>query len=453
MNAPQMPQPRSPRACALAAALSVGLGLGLGLAPPVLAQDYSPDAETWNGLGYLFVTADEAKVALEPVDTLDLGKLRPGDIVMWVYPAREPPLQQLLAFVRDGGYLIVADDHGAAGPLLAALGITRVPLAPVPTRPLYQGLDGLPVLTPERDHFLFFNVESLTANHPVGLTGEGEPILGLGPGSAQSLIVERRVGEGAVLVIGDPSLFLNEMLRRFYGNKQFAANCMRLYCERDLCPLTLLRPHAQITGRYRAGLGRLGRLPAFVDTTVTALDDALGELDVALGRPPWNTLLVAVALALIAGLFLVVARRPVRRLSEAPPLRNSGPSHSPVHQETVGLVQGQNEADFADRARVLVREVERLRQTPAVARALEEPLRDTSPEADDTRVVARNALLRIQHEADSFDEPAPTVVSAERFLRLLSDVRTVCRYLDQRALAKSRSPRSSLAPAQRPTRR
>ena len=47
----------------------------------------------------------------------------------------------------------------------------------------------------------------------------------------------------------DPSMFINQMLRRFYGNKQFAANVMRLYCEPEACRVKLARPLTTSTGR------------------------------------------------------------------------------------------------------------------------------------------------------------------------------------------------------------
>ena len=445
----------------LVAALAA-LGALLGSTATATAPaDYSLDAEAWNGVGYLKTTAEEARVEILFADEVDLDRLRPGDILLWLFPTAPLPHEELLAFVRDGGYLLLADDRGHSTELLAVLDIRRDTAGPAEHSDYYQGVPGLPTLTPQREHFLFFNVDAVTANHPAALRGPGEPILSF-DSPDDHLVIERRYGEGAVLAMGDASIFLNQMLRRFYGNKQFAANCMRLYCDRDLCPVTVALPGARAHGHYRAGLGRLGRLPSAVEDAAAAVDAALADLDAALARSPWRHTLAALALLALAALLARLARTHTyasdtrdkhsrtRHLDGAPPLVGDIPGTSPLRQETAGLVLGHREADFAQPARVLVREVERLERAPALARALEsrEDRRVASPPT-----IARNALLRIQREADSLRGPAPAVVSAERFLRLLSDVRTVCRFLEDKPALTGSKPGAPRAAATRDGRR
>lgn len=417
-------------------------------APASADGDYSLDAEAWNGVGYLVATAAEAKVELEPTPTLDLGRLRSGNVLVWLAPPADMPVDALLAFVRDGGYLIVADDSGAADGLLAELGIQRSPGAPSSHAEWYQGADGVPLLRPTQEHFLFFNVEQVAANYPSVLRGVGTPVLTFSD-PADALVMERRIGLGAVLAIADPSVFLNEMLRRFYGNKQFAANALRLYCDMPTCRARLLGPRTHVTGVYRSGVGRLGRLPALIDEAASLLNQLFAAVDRRLAERPLNALLVWGGLLCFAIVVSLRLRRRRRRRAQ-PTLGVAGQAASPVRQEAMGLVLGRGDADFTEPVRVLLDEAARLADLPAVAALAVDTQRPVdAPEevrrGDDT---VRNALLRIEREADSLLRSSPTLVSAERFLRLLADVGTVSRFVEQRAHANPRSARGSHRPAE-----
>ncbi|MEZ4269161.1 MAG: DUF4350 domain-containing protein [Myxococcota bacterium] len=415
-------------------------------APAAADGDYSLDPEAWNGVGYLLATAAEAKVELEPAQVLDLGRLRPGSVLIWLAPPQDLPVAALLAFVRDGGFVVIADDSGAADGLLAEIGIQRAPAAPSSHGDWYQGADGVPLLTPRREHFLFFNVEQVAANYPSVLHGAGDPILTFAD-PADALIVERRLGLGAILAIADPSIFLNEMLRRFYGNKQLAANALRLYCDIPSCRARLLGPRTRITGAYRSGVGRLGRLPAFIDEAASLLNAFFAAVDRRLSDRPLNAILIWGGLAFLA-IVLAIRLRQRRTKVVEPPLTVAGHSASPVRQEAMGLVLGRGDADFAEPARVLLDEAARLADLPAIASlaASASPLSAASDDVRRGEETVRNALLRIHREADSLLRSSPTLVSAERFLRLLADVGTVSRYVEQRAHANPRSPRGSQRP-------
>ncbi len=130
-------------------------GLLLLLAPLVgdPGLDYTFDEEAWQGIGYLLVTGDEARVQIEVHQTWDLSRALPDDIVMWLYPETPPPTDEVLAFIHAVGHLILADDLGASEALLERLGVTREP-GPSRHERWYQGRDGLPILAPRGDHFL-----------------------------------------------------------------------------------------------------------------------------------------------------------------------------------------------------------------------------------------------------------------------------------------------------------
>lgn len=417
------------------------LGLTSALTGTVQAapSDYALDTEGWNGIGYLVATGTEAKVDVQVVETLDFEQLRPDDVLLWLYPTGDLPIDQLLAFIEDGGHLVLADDHGRADPLLAELGIERRPHGPTRHRDWYQGQDGLPIVKAEGDHFLFFNVEQIVANHPAVLTGSALPILSFG-GGEEHLVVEQVHGRGAVLALSDPSVFVNQMLRRFYGNKQFAANVMRLYCDRDPCRVKLLLPATPSTGSYRPTFGPLGQLPRLFDDAARLVDGALADVSDALAEAPWSTLVLwsifFVALALAA-----YALAPGKRPTRTPPLQAGIRGSAPMFDEARGLGTSRTDADFHHLARTLAQEVETLRHArwlvpgPNGRTVVASQGRGAS-EASPLSKMASQALLRIDAEAASLQGPEPPMITAERFVRMSDDVNVVLR-----AVAEARGRR------------
>ena len=425
--------------------------------------DYAADADAWNGLGYLETTAAEARVQLRRVATLDLGRLVSGDVLLWVFPsaavgavgaddadafarrARIDEVEEMLAFVQDGGRLILADDFGSSAELLRRLGIERHDASP-PGQLHRQGSAGdLPVVRPARDHFLFFNVDELVANHPAFFTGAGDPILTFDDPS-QRLVVERAWGSGRLLAIADPSLLLNQMLRRFYGNKQFAANVLRYFCDVDPCTVELLGPDTVLRGHYRPGLGRLGHLARLFEQGGAATDAALARTSSLLAEPPLSGI-VAALLALLAlvglGATLAVHRRPEQR----PSLAGEPAPLPPALIEAGGLAASSSDADFTGLALTLVEQIQGLRRGGALATveswAADDP-RHSDPEAEGARV-ARRALLRIEREAASLRGRTPVVIGADRFVRLFHDVLAVERHLDGHSATARRRAATALA--------
>lgn len=382
--------------------------------------DYSLDPEAWNGIGYLMTTADEAHVRLEIEPSLDLDTLEPDDAVVLVYPTTELPVADLLAFVDSGGYLVVADDHGTSRPLLDAVGIALDPRGPTTHGKTFEDLDGLPILKPSGEHFLFFNIEEVVANYPAVLrtaARDTRPILSF-DGGREHLIVEAPRGSGALLAIADPSIFLNEMQRRFYGNKQLAANVLRFYCQREPCRARLLLPGGQLTGHYDARKHRLGTLPRDLEEAIAALDEALAEASLTMAEPPWAWGIAGLA-ALLA---LVLALRAIARFRRPVPVPfpagDAHPGEAPALGEARGLVLQRVEADFAGMAQTLGDQGEDL----VAIYDLEALARDGGGLAPRDRQALADAMLRVRAEAVSLRSRQPPVVSAERFLRLHADV-------------------------------
>ena len=395
---------------------------------PVSAEDYGRGEESWNGIGYLETTGTEARVVVERPDTLDLSKLRPEQVLFWLYPRDEMPIADLSSFMREGGHLILADDHGAGAAFFERFGLQREAITSASVAhesvPFYRDRSHMPIVSAEPGHFLFFNVDEVVANHGVSLSGAGEVIMPIGA-TGQALIVEVKVGAGALLAVGDPSIFLNAMLRRFYGNKQLAANMMRYFCAGDPCRVTLVAPGTKVVGRYRSGISRFGAFPRIVDEAVTLINDSLARLDARLSRAPGPFLMVlaSLLLALITLGGLLSRRGGVVTPIRASPMR----AVSPQRHDARALVSGGENADFVEPVRTLLQELPEVALRQLLLRGPRSELA-----ADHRRwKEAKAAVLRIQQEADSVRQAEEGPVGVERFLSLLGDVRDVKRYLDE----------------------
>ncbi|MCC6620465.1 MAG: hypothetical protein IT385_04380 [Deltaproteobacteria bacterium] len=426
----------------------------LGLAQPGPAADYGLSPEPWNGLGYLITTAEEAKVVLEVVPSVDLSALSPDETLFLVYPTAPLAIDDLVAYVDAGGSLVVADDFGTSAPLLARVGIQRSARGPTEHHNFFSEQSHLPMLTPAGEHFLFFNVEHIVANHPATLSvapGAAGPSSGVRPilsfdGGREHLIVESPHGSGAVLAIADASLFLNEMQRRFYGNKQLAANVLRFYCQREPCRVRLLMPGGGFSGRFDPAKHRLGTLPRDLEEAIAGLDEALAELEQLLATPPWAWAVLALTGALTLALALGALAR-FRRPITMPIAADLAPRGLPPSlDEAAGLVQQRLEADFAGMSQTLADqglELIRVYDLEAVARS------DTTPSARERQQLA-DAVLRVRAEAVSLQARQPPVVSADRFLRLHSDVELLTRWARGRRRVRGAQPPGATPPGERP---
>ncbi len=428
---------------ALAATLALVLSAGSHEAN---ARDYDLDPDRWNGLGYLVTTANEARVTLDVSNAIDLGALEPEHVLVLLYPTGPLPLDDLFAFVESGGYLIVADDQGSSRQLLERVGIRRRDAGPAGHLAFWDQQEGFPILRPAGTHFLFYNVEQVVANYPAALTIP-EPASNLRPilsfeGGREHFAVEAELGAGKLLAVADPSIFLNDMLRRFYGDKQFAANALRLYCQREPCGATLVRPGATFTGKFDAERARLGGLPKEIRARVEELNEALATFSSAVAEPP-NA--IAVAAVIAALLVLLATRVRGRERVGVSGLLPSVPSQlsSPALDDARGLVAQRGEADFSHLAQTLGEyALERARRAD-LASVVRVP-HDT-PERDQLRA----ALLRVEAETASLRSRQPPIWSADRFLRLHDDVQVLLRNTPD--AGRHRTGRGDPATARRPS--
>ncbi len=233
---------------------------------------------SWEGASDFFNLATErlGRDRVQIVATLDYSTLTPNDGVLVLHPEVELAFDEVTRFLRAGGRLAVVDDHGEGDVLLRRFAIRRVPL---PARPALSLRDNpeLAIATPtvevvagaERGrHPVAARVDQVVTNHGTGLAHpELTPILEVQSADAGpvSFAVTGIIGsKGRLLAVGDPSVFINLMLR-YPGNRAFAEGLVDyLVGADDWGPrggrLFVLSNEFRQTGRYGGGSGVLDDL-------------------------------------------------------------------------------------------------------------------------------------------------------------------------------------------------
>lgn len=302
------------------------------------AGDFDPDSSAWNGLQYLRATAAEANVRLRITRDLDFGSLRDGEVLFVLAPKvalEARGRRELARFVSSGGRLVIADDFRAGDSWMRPFGLELI-AQPGPVDVHDAGRADLPIMKvieepelatrePPLDRFLGFEVEQVVLNHPGSLVTAGPPPAGMtilqrGPyqDGVRSWMAEVVGPKARVLAIADSSIFINAMLRRHRGNKQFAANAMRYYClEGRACEVLAVVGAERVLGSYtppteaqvsdRLGSGDVRQsIRQAVDAVATAARDK------AVLPLMWVLVLLALALPIALGARLPVPVLPPR---------------------------------------------------------------------------------------------------------------------------------------------
>lgn len=234
---------------ALLGALAVVLLVALVVAATTSTAAFGVYNPAWDGAGELRDVAEaqdaEATVAL---NTSAYRSGEPNETVAVVLSPQEPYGQEtstLRQFVRDGGTLVVAEDFGPQGnALLEGVGASaRFDGRIVRDDKHYGRAPALPVannVTPANSTNLTTNVSALALNYATvvqpgeatvlvgtsefsyldvnrnGAVDDGEPL------RSYPVVTVESVGEGRVIAVSDPSLFINAMLERS-DNRAFTA--------------------------------------------------------------------------------------------------------------------------------------------------------------------------------------------------------------------------------------
>jgi len=281
------------------------IAIGVAAPQPASAAPLDPKGQDWEGYAQLVQMArDELGVShvLTPT-ALDYHKLDRTDGIVLVHPENTLDVDELSAFMRAGGRVILLDDYGTGDALLARFGIRRVPL---PQRPLamLRGNPALAIAEGASAHATVRDVGRVVTNHATGLEHKGlSPVLVVrGDGEPDVLVgVAGAVGQGRLMAIGDSSVLMNSMMR-YPGNHSLAVSTIRYAIEDDVWgkrggKLYVLANDFGQTGSYHGG----GADQSQLDDARRAFEEAVETLRHG-GMPP----LAAYLLALAVGLGVIV---------------------------------------------------------------------------------------------------------------------------------------------------
>ncbi len=178
--------------------------------------DYDPVSTRWNGLSGVVQMALEVKVDLEFPAVLDWQEHRADShALFFLSPNRPIPAPKLWAFLHGGGHVVLADDFREGIPVFLELGL-------VPMDETERFDQAVPVVP---EHPLTLGLVRLVTNHAVSFNPVQTPLWAF-PGSTRALVFEAAIGEGRLILISDPSLFINDMLHQG-DNRSFAMRLLQ----------------------------------------------------------------------------------------------------------------------------------------------------------------------------------------------------------------------------------
>ena len=255
------------------------------------AEDFDVTHEGWNSLTRFVALARAQRVPFDVVQRLDVGTLNPEDALILIGPSEALPSSELTAFLRAGGRIALADDFGHGDSLLQTFRIGRG--APNRSAALsLRGNEELLIARPITGHPLTRGVTALLTNHPqVVYHAELEPIFAFGEHDA--VVLAGAVNAGRLVAIGDPSIFIDNMLE-LAGNRRFVENLFHYLGSAAGGRILLVPPSGTVVGRF----GEPGADRPLHDVRV--LLERIAEADL----PP-NALRVGAAS--LAGLLLFLA--------------------------------------------------------------------------------------------------------------------------------------------------
>ncbi|HQY64009.1 MAG TPA: DUF4350 domain-containing protein, partial [Polyangiaceae bacterium] len=214
--------------------------VALGLSGPRFAhaEPFALTGADWEGCAEL-VRLARAELGTDHVvvsNRVDLGSLDPRDAVLMLHPERGVDSGELAKFMKAGGRVLLLDDFGKGDGLLQHFGMARIPLPAAPAESLRQN-PHLALAEPASPHPIVADVHRVVTNHATGIRHPDlSPVLKVRPADPDApdvpVAVAGAVGKGRLLVIADPSIVMNSMLR-YAGNKALARGLARYALEDD----------------------------------------------------------------------------------------------------------------------------------------------------------------------------------------------------------------------------
>lgn len=294
---------------------------------------------TWEGGSELFELAKKrlGRDRLEIAATLDYSKLSPKDGIVILHPEVPLDYAELSAFLRAGGRLALLDDHGTGDKFLARFQIYRVraPGSPAkmlrdnPTLPIAEPAVQIVAGQEQNRHPITQSVESVVTNHPTALTHPSlTPVLTIaarGEPDATLAVTGIIMNRGRLFAMGDPSAFINLMLR-YPGNRKFAEGLLTYLVEPDSWGERGGKLYF-VANRF-SQKGQFGERTGFFAGLGQALADAFSDVHEHGLPEPLPLVLAAVGCLAVMAWALLYATRPrsraTPRYSAAEPLVAQG---------------------------------------------------------------------------------------------------------------------------------
>ncbi|OSO94440.1 hypothetical protein B9H04_14280 [Halorubrum ezzemoulense DSM 17463] len=199
----------------------------------------------WDGTSEFRELADQQSESQIALETTAYERSNTSETTAIILAPEEPytanDSRRVRAFVRSGGTVVIADDFGSEGnALLSAVGAdARFNGTQLLDEREYYQAPSLPVATNVTDSQYTSDVAQLTLNGATAIDANGSTVLatssrfgyldrdgtgGLSPGdelSTYPVVTVESVGDGRVIAVSDPSVFINTMLTQ-PDNEAFA---------------------------------------------------------------------------------------------------------------------------------------------------------------------------------------------------------------------------------------
>jgi hypothetical protein len=230
---------------ALGAAIWIG-PLGAQSSIDTLSEEepFGTGSSRWDGYAE-FVRLAQREIGAERVvltKSLSYAEISSHDAIIIAHPTAHLNEASLSSFLVAGGRLAVLDDFGQSEIFLRNFGIIRLPPPPHPSQ-LLRGNLNLPVAVPSVQitqgaqrgrHPVAAGVERVMTNHPRVLQHpELTPVLEIvdKDGRSHALAVTGVIAQrGRLFALGDPSVFINLMLR-YPDNRKLAEGLIHYLTE------------------------------------------------------------------------------------------------------------------------------------------------------------------------------------------------------------------------------
>jgi len=240
------------------------------LALPAWA-DLDPRSPEWNGLSRWVSSLEAGDLVVRTPESLDLATAAKDGGLALVGAESAEDLGGVRRWVERGGRLLLAVEGDAADPLLRLFD-ARTTTLPRGGRRL-GGHAALRVLPGPGRGGLFRGVRHVVANRPQALAAARHLRPQMRYEDGTGFAFHLKLGAGEVLLLGDASLLINQMLDAG-DNARFAANIGAWLARDGRAPVYVVGPAGRITGvgshdgepRSEGGVAALNRALAQLST-------------------------------------------------------------------------------------------------------------------------------------------------------------------------------------------